>query len=164
MLSSLIQFLSSLKGTWKLFMSWSWPLNMPVRWMHLCVTFDAAFNFPLYLVTVSTHMHSDHDTAAELLKKRLPNCQTVISAATGAKADILVRHGDGLGFGRHKLEVRATPGHTNGIRVFYCPLLLSHEALIPLVPNRLCNVCLPRAGCCLYGRHSSHSWLWSHRL
>lgn len=60
-------------------------------------------------------MHSDHVMAASLLKKRLPNCQTVISAASGASADILVRHGDILRFGRHKLEVRATPGHTKGI-------------------------------------------------
>lgn len=62
----------------------------------------------------NTHMHSDHTVAAERLKKRLPACKTVISAATGASADILVRHGDILQFGRHKLEVRATPGHTHG--------------------------------------------------
>lgn len=52
--------------------------------------------------------------AAAVLKKRLPRCKTVISAASGAKADILVRHGDIIKFGGHNLEVRATPGHTNG--------------------------------------------------
>lgn len=64
--------------------------------------------------SVSTHEHSDHMAAAAILKKRLPRCQTVISAASGAKADVLVRHGDIVKFGRHQLEVRATPGHTNG--------------------------------------------------
>ena len=58
-------------------------------------------------------MHSDHTTAALKLKKYLPTCKTAISAASGAVADILVRHGDIIHFGRHKLEVRATPGHTN---------------------------------------------------
>lgn len=48
------------------------------------------------------------------MKKYLPQCKTVIAAATGASADILVRHGDIIRFGRHNLEVRATPGHTHG--------------------------------------------------
>lgn len=63
---------------------------------------------------MSTHEHSDHIMAAEKLKKRLPHCKTVISAASGASADILVRHGDRIQFGRHNIEVRATPGHTHG--------------------------------------------------
>lgn len=61
-------------------------------------------------------MHSDHDIAAEKIKKRLPKCMTVIAASSGATADILVRHGDVIRFGRHEIEVRATPGHTNGAR------------------------------------------------
>ena len=65
-------------------------------------------------LVVSTHEHSDHMEAAAVLKKRLPRCKTVISAASGASADILVRHGDVIKFGGHGLEVRATPGHTNG--------------------------------------------------
>lgn len=69
---------------------------------------------------MSTHEHSDHITAADKLKKRLPNCKTVIAAASGASADILVRHGDIIKFGRHNLEVRATPGHTNGKSVVNC--------------------------------------------
>lgn len=66
---------------------------------------------------MSTHEHSDHIMAAEKLKKRLPHCKTVISAASGASADILVRHGDRIQFGRHNIEVRATPGHTHGCNI-----------------------------------------------
>lgn len=69
---------------------------------------------------LSTHEHSDHMEAAAVLKKRLPRCKTVISAASGAKADILVRHGDIIKFGGHNLEVRATPGHTNGCVTYVC--------------------------------------------
>ena len=62
-------------------------------------------------------MHSDHMAASIQLKTKLPYCKTVISAASGAHADILVKHGETLQFGKHKLEVRATPGHTKGIKV-----------------------------------------------
>lgn len=33
---------------------------------------------------------------------------------SGAKADIHVEHGDKVTFGKHQLEIRSTPGHTNG--------------------------------------------------
>lgn len=33
---------------------------------------------------------------------------------SGATADAHVEHGDTVSFGNHKLEVRSTPGHTNG--------------------------------------------------
>jgi sulfur dioxygenase len=72
-----------------------------------------AFLIALFQFAVSTHMHSDHTKAVQKLKKYLPECKTAISAASGAIADILVRHGDIIHFGRHNLEVRATPGHTN---------------------------------------------------
>nr|CAH0103011.1 unnamed protein product [Daphnia galeata] len=69
---------------------------------------------------LSTHMHSDHTKAVQKLKKYLPECKTAISAASGAIADILVRHGDIIHFGRHNLEVRATPGHTNCCVTYVC--------------------------------------------
>ena len=59
-------------------------------------------------------MHADHITGTGLLKKLVPSCQSVISKASGAKADIFLEPGDKLKFGRHVLEVRGTPGHTNG--------------------------------------------------
>jgi len=69
---------------------------------------------------LNTHMHSDHVTASGQLKKRLPYCQTVIAASSGALADVLVQHGDIIEFGNHKIEVRSTPGHTNGCVTYIC--------------------------------------------
>ena len=59
-------------------------------------------------------MHADHITGTGLLKKLIPSVRTGISAASGAKADFTFADGDAIDFGRHKIEVRATPGHTNG--------------------------------------------------
>lgn len=64
--------------------------------------------------TIDTHVHADHVTGAWLLKQRFDN-QIAISAASGAEgADCYVVDGERLAFGRRHLEVRATPGHTNG--------------------------------------------------
>jgi sulfur dioxygenase len=34
--------------------------------------------------------------------------------SSGAKADVYVKSGDEIQFGRYSVEVRQTPGHTNG--------------------------------------------------
>lgn len=59
-------------------------------------------------------MHADHITGSGVLKKLLAGSQSVISKASQALADKYVEHGDIIEFGPHKLEVRSTPGHTNG--------------------------------------------------
>ncbi len=64
--------------------------------------------------TLDTHVHADHVTGAGLLRERHGN-QSVLSARGGAPcADIAAKHGDRVEFGRYALDVRATPGHTNG--------------------------------------------------
>ncbi|MEI8299720.1 MAG: MBL fold metallo-hydrolase [Pseudomonadota bacterium] len=64
--------------------------------------------------TLDTHAHADHVTGAWLLKQRCGS-QIALAAATGAEnADRLLVHGDNVHFGSRHLEVRATPGHTNG--------------------------------------------------
>lgn len=59
-------------------------------------------------------MHADHVTGSGLLKTRLPGVRSVISAASGAQADLHLRHGDVIAVGDVQLETRSTPGHTNG--------------------------------------------------
>jgi len=70
------------------------------------------------LWTLETHVHADHVTGAWLHKQRLGS-RIAISAASGAsEADRLLAHGETIGFGRHALEARATPGHTKGCMSF----------------------------------------------
>jgi glyoxylase-like metal-dependent hydrolase (beta-lactamase superfamily II)/rhodanese-related sulfurtransferase len=64
--------------------------------------------------SLETHVHADHVTGAWLLKGRLGS-QIALAEASGATgADRLLKDGDRVAFGRRSLEVRATPGHTNG--------------------------------------------------
>lgn len=66
------------------------------------------------VATLDTHVHADHVTGAWLLRERT-GCAVMLSAASGASgADRLLAPGDRVGFGSRHLEVRATPGHTDG--------------------------------------------------
>ncbi|HEY4067970.1 MAG TPA: MBL fold metallo-hydrolase, partial [Burkholderiaceae bacterium] len=71
----------------------------------------------LRLVAVlDTHCHADHVTGAWLMQQA-SGCRIGISARYGAEmqgADLPLEHGDRVAFGRHHLDVRATPGHTAG--------------------------------------------------
>lgn len=63
-------------------------------------------------------MHADHITGTGYLKKLLPNVESVISRASGAKADIHLNDEDLIEFGRHQIKAVSTPGHTNGCMSF----------------------------------------------
>jgi len=63
---------------------------------------------------MNTHVHADHITGTGRLKKLLPGCQSVLSAKSGGKADLLVKDGDRIQFGTSSLLVAETPGHTAG--------------------------------------------------
>ncbi len=82
---------------------------------------DAALIHELGLTlvaTLDTHVHADHVTGAWLLKT-LCGSAIAISAESGAKgADRYLKHGDRVQFGSRYLEVRATPGHTQGCVTF----------------------------------------------
>ncbi|KAL4657618.1 persulfide dioxygenase ETHE1, mitochondrial [Arapaima gigas] len=65
-------------------------------------------------VAVNTHCHADHITGTGLLKKKLYGTKSAISRHSGAKADIMLSDGDSITFGKHCLNVRNTPGHTDG--------------------------------------------------
>jgi glyoxylase-like metal-dependent hydrolase (beta-lactamase superfamily II)/rhodanese-related sulfurtransferase len=66
------------------------------------------------VATLDTHVHADHVTGAWLLRERCGS-QIMVSRASGAEgADRLLEPGDEVPFGGRHLEVRATPGHTDG--------------------------------------------------
>ncbi len=70
------------------------------------------------LWTLETHVHADHVTGAWLLKNRLGGRIALAAASGAAGADRLLEDGDRVTFGRRSLEVRSTPGHTNGCLTF----------------------------------------------
>ena len=67
---------------------------------------------------MNTHVHADHITGTGRLKTLLPDCRSMISKSSGAKADIYLEHGDQIEIGDENqpltIECRSTPGHTNG--------------------------------------------------
>lgn len=62
---------------------------------------------------MNTHCHADHVTGTAALRTAT-GCQTVISRASGAKADIFLDDNEIFKIGDLELEVRSTPGHTDG--------------------------------------------------
>ncbi len=64
--------------------------------------------------TLETHVHADHVTAGATLRDRLGS-RTVVHRDGGTTcADLAVVAGDRIRIGSVELEVRETPGHTNG--------------------------------------------------
>ena len=82
-----------------------------------CIGFHTVINrlsfFHIYF-SANTHLHADHITGTGELKKRVNGCFSIISEASEAKADVKIKHGDLIKFGRFALEALSTPGHTNG--------------------------------------------------
>ncbi|HEX4985649.1 MAG TPA: MBL fold metallo-hydrolase [Burkholderiales bacterium] len=67
---------------------------------------------------VESHVHADHVTGAQALKKAT-GAQTAVSRQCGATGfDRLLDDGDMLAFGDQRLQVIATPGHTLGSSCF----------------------------------------------
>lgn len=66
------------------------------------------------IYAINTHVHADHVTGTGLLKSKVPGVKSIISKASNAQADLFVESGDKISFGDLFLEVRATPGHTQG--------------------------------------------------
>ncbi len=70
------------------------------------------------VATLDTHVHADHVTGAWLLKAGCGSLIMLSEASAAAHADRLLKHGDRVQFGSRHLDVRATPGHTNGCLSF----------------------------------------------
>jgi sulfur dioxygenase len=89
------------------------------------------------LACVETHCHADHVTGAWLLKHSL-GCAIVASTDSGITVlDRQLHDGDTLSFGKQRLQVLATPGHTDG-----CLSLVLHEHAMVLTGD-----CLLIRGC-----------------
>jgi sulfur dioxygenase len=70
------------------------------------------------LYTLDTHVHADHVTGAWLLKQSNGSRIALSAAAQAENVDVPLSHGDEIAFGSRRIEVRATPGHTNGCMSF----------------------------------------------
>lgn len=77
------------------------------------------FLFLNIIISANTHVHADHITGTGELKKLIPSCKSVISLNSGAVADVYVKAGDEIKFGRYTLKIRSTPGHTAGKKLVY---------------------------------------------
>jgi glyoxylase-like metal-dependent hydrolase (beta-lactamase superfamily II)/rhodanese-related sulfurtransferase len=76
------------------------------------------------VAALDTHCHADHVTGAWLMQQAT-GCRIGISKRYGDAlqgADLRLDHGDRMVFGKPYLEVRATPGHTDG-----CLTYVSHD-------------------------------------
>jgi sulfur dioxygenase len=77
-------------------------------------------------VVVDTHAHADHVTAAWMLKQKT-GCRIALADSIGAQnVDQPLKHGDLVEVDGVSLEVRATPGHTNGCLSF----VLSDQSMV----------------------------------
>jgi glyoxylase-like metal-dependent hydrolase (beta-lactamase superfamily II) len=67
---------------------------------------------------LETHVHADHVTGSGLLRERL-GARVAVGERSGVRnADLGLADGDWIAFGSHRLEARATPGHTGGCTTF----------------------------------------------
>jgi sulfur dioxygenase len=66
------------------------------------------------LCTLETHVHADHVTGAWILKRQFGSWIAAAKSGGAEGADRYLAQGDKIEFGKRHLQVRATPGHTNG--------------------------------------------------
>ena len=64
--------------------------------------------------TLETHVHADHVTGAWILQRQFGSRIAVAQSSGAEGADRYLAQGDKIEFGARHLQVRATPGHTNG--------------------------------------------------
>jgi sulfur dioxygenase len=70
------------------------------------------------LYTLDTHCHADHVTGAWLMKQALGTRIALAAAVRASNVDLPLSDGAEIRFGETALEVRATPGHTDGCLSF----------------------------------------------
>src|SRR4051812_8143733 len=65
-------------------------------------------------LTLDTHVHADHVPGAWLMKMELGSRIALARVYGAANVDLPLSEGDLVRFGAETLQVRATPGHTDG--------------------------------------------------
>ena len=63
---------------------------------------------------LDTHAHADHVTGSWLMHQATGAAIALAATAGAENVTLPLRHGDRVAFGSHHLEVRSTPGHTDG--------------------------------------------------
>lgn len=71
------------------------------------------------MYTLETHVHADHVTAADSLRKKLGSKSIVHRDAGAMCGDLLITDGIHITVGTLDIEARHTPGHTNGCVSYY---------------------------------------------
>lgn len=66
------------------------------------------------VAALDTHAHADHITGSWLMHESTGCAIGLAAAARAEHVTLPLRHGDRVAFGGRVLEVRATPGHTDG--------------------------------------------------
>ncbi|HEX2871379.1 MAG TPA: MBL fold metallo-hydrolase [Polyangiaceae bacterium] len=83
--------------------------------------------------TLDTHCHADHVTGAWLMKQALGSRIGLAAAYGAANVDLPLSNGEHVRFGARALQVRATPGHTDGCLSFVADdqgLVFTGDALL----------------------------------
>jgi sulfur dioxygenase len=70
------------------------------------------------VASIDTHAHADHVTGSWLMHQATGCAIGLAAAARAENVTLPLQHGDQVAFGRRYLEVRATPGHTDGCLTF----------------------------------------------
>jgi sulfur dioxygenase len=68
--------------------------------------------------TLETHVHADHVTGGGLLRVKLGSKTILNEKANSSCSDLNLSHGSKISFGKYELEIRSTPGHTDGCSTF----------------------------------------------
>jgi glyoxylase-like metal-dependent hydrolase (beta-lactamase superfamily II) len=95
-----------------------------------------SYNYSLSYI-IETHIHADHITGAQVLKKAFPDAKTIIGAnviavqktfgemlnlknvsLTGEEFDILIKDNDTFSIGNINVKAISTPGHTPACMVY----------------------------------------------
>jgi sulfur dioxygenase len=64
--------------------------------------------------SLETHVHTDHVTGSHSLRERFNSIVIVHENSSAKCADVLVKDGDFIPLGMHRLNILYTPGHSSG--------------------------------------------------